>query len=53
MKYMILAYGSQQDYDAMAGKATPKAAWSGQDFAAHGRFHGKVHQGPHAVGGTR
>ena len=39
MKYMILVYGSQQDYDSMAGKAadgTP--AWSAEDFAALGAF---------------
>jgi len=38
MKYMILTYGSQQDYDGMAGKATDKPAWSAQDFAAMGAF---------------
>jgi hypothetical protein len=38
MKYMILPYGSQQDYDAMAGKATDKPAWSAEDFAAMGEF---------------
>ena len=38
MKYMILAFGSQQDYDAMAGKPTPKPAWSADDFAAMGAF---------------
>jgi hypothetical protein len=39
MKYMILVYGSQQDYDAMAGKAADGSpAWSGQDFAALGAF---------------
>ena len=39
MKYMILVYGSQQDYDSIAGKAadgTP--AWSAEDFAALGAF---------------
>ncbi|HEY5987868.1 MAG TPA: YciI family protein [Streptosporangiaceae bacterium] len=36
---MILMYGSQQDYDALAGKAAPgKPAWSGEDFAAMGAF---------------
>jgi hypothetical protein len=35
---MILTYGSQQDYDAMAGKATGKPAWSAEDFAAMGAF---------------
>ena len=34
MKYMILVYGSQQDYDAMVGKATDKPAWSAEAFAA-------------------
>ena len=38
MKYMILTYASQQDYDAMAGKPTADAAWSPQDFAAMGAF---------------
>ena len=28
MKYMILTYASQQDYDGMAGQATEPAAWS-------------------------
>ena len=39
MKYMILVYGSQRDYDSMAGQAaegTP--AWSTDDFAAMGAF---------------
>ena len=34
MKYMILTYASQQDYDNMSGKATDKSAWSAEDFAA-------------------
>jgi len=35
MKYMILLYGSQQDYDAMAGKPVPGGpGWSPADFAA-------------------
>jgi hypothetical protein len=38
MKYMILAYGSQQDYDAMVGKATGGPAWTAGDFAAMGEF---------------
>lgn len=33
MKYMILTYGSQQDYDAMVGKAADKPALSAEDFA--------------------
>lgn len=38
MKYMILTYASQQDYDEMAGKATGRLKWSAQDFAAMGTF---------------
>ena len=39
MKYMILLYGSQQDYDALSGKSSPeRPAWSGEDFAAMGAF---------------
>ena len=39
MKYMILVYGSQQDYDAMAGQAAEgRPAWSAEDFAALGAF---------------
>ncbi len=38
MKYMILTYGSQQDYDGMAGQATDKPAWAPEDFAAMGAF---------------
>lgn len=33
MKYMILLYGSQQDYDAMAGKSADLPALSQEDFA--------------------
>ena len=38
MKYMILLYGSQQDYDAMSGKAGEKAQWTAEEFAAMGQF---------------
>src|SRR5438105_10533761 len=38
VKYMILLYGSQQDYDAMAGRASDTPAWSAQEFAAMGAF---------------
>ena len=38
MKYMILTYASQQDYDAMLGKAGDKPAWSAEDFGAMGAF---------------
>jgi hypothetical protein len=38
---MILMYGSQQDYDGMAGKAlSGQPAWSTADFAAMGAFMG-------------
>jgi hypothetical protein len=39
MKYMILVYGSQQDYDGLAGRpAAGQPAWSGEDFAALAAF---------------
>src|SRR5437588_166594 len=38
MKYMILSYASQQDYDAMAGKPDARSAWSAEDFAAMSAF---------------
>jgi hypothetical protein len=39
MKYMILVYASQQDYDSMAGQAVEgRPAWSGEQFAALGAF---------------
>ncbi|MGF1645649.1 MAG: YciI family protein [Kineosporiaceae bacterium] len=38
MKYMILTYASQQDYDGMAGKETDLPPWSPEDFAAMGAF---------------
>jgi hypothetical protein len=39
MKYLILTYGSQEDYDGMAGKAAAgRPAWSAADFAAMGAF---------------
>ena len=39
MKYMILAYASQRDYDAMAGKpAAGEPGWTGADFEAVGQF---------------
>jgi hypothetical protein len=38
VKYMILTYASQQDYDAMGGKPTDTSAWSGEDFAAMAAF---------------
>jgi hypothetical protein len=38
VKYMILTYASQQDYDALAGKPEGGSAWSAEDFAAMGAF---------------
>ena len=39
MKYLILTYASQQDYDALSGKPGPGGpAWSPADFAAMGAF---------------
>jgi hypothetical protein len=44
MKYMILLYGSQRDYDAMAGKSTDKPALSPEDFAPMHEFMGSWNQ---------
>lgn len=41
MKYMIMLYGSQQDYDVLAGKPTDKPSWSPEDVAAMHEFMGK------------
>jgi len=38
VKYMILLYGSQQDYDALSGRASDKPSWTAQEFAAMGQF---------------
>jgi hypothetical protein len=39
MKYMILMNGSQQDYDALTGKAAPgKPAWSAAEAGDMGAF---------------
>jgi len=45
VKYMILLYGSQQDYDAMSGRASDTPAWSAQEFAAMGAFMQAFNQG--------
>ena len=42
MKFMISAYGSQQDYDALTGTSEQAPAWSPQDFAAMARFMGEL-----------
>jgi hypothetical protein len=41
VKYMILTYASQQDYDGMTGKTAGEMAWSAADFAALGAFMGR------------
>jgi hypothetical protein len=38
MKYMILTFASQQDYQEMAGQSSARPAWTPQDFAALGAF---------------
>jgi hypothetical protein len=39
MKYMILVYASQQDYDALGGHAAPgQPHWMPDDFAKMGQF---------------
>ncbi len=42
MKYMIMLYASQHDYDAMSGAAAP--AWTGEQLAAMGEFMEAFHQ---------
>lgn len=44
MKYMILLYGSQQDYDVLVGKATDKPAWSAEEIAAMHQFMGSLNK---------
>jgi len=38
MKYMILTYGSQNDYDGMAGKPNDTPAWTAEEVGALGAF---------------
>src|SRR4051795_7965671 len=38
VKYMILLYGSQQDYDAMSGRPGDKPVWTPEDFGVMGNF---------------
>lgn len=38
MKYIILTYGSQQDYDAMTGQAADRPAFSSEAFAPMAGF---------------
>jgi hypothetical protein len=38
MKYMILTFGSQQDYQEMTGQAAGHTAWTQQDWSALAEF---------------
>ncbi|HEY2668770.1 MAG TPA: YciI family protein [Rugosimonospora sp.] len=38
MKYMILVFASQQDYQGMTGQASGQPAWTQEDHAALGAF---------------
>jgi hypothetical protein len=42
MKYMILTYASQLDYDAMAGEPKDGSAWTTADLMAMGEFMGRL-----------
>ena len=53
VKYMIMLYGSQQDYDLMAGKPTDRPAWSAGRGRGDVRVHGVVEQGTRRVWGVR
>jgi hypothetical protein len=44
MKYMIMLYASQQQYDLMAGKPTDAPAWKPDDVAAMHEFMGRWNQ---------
>lgn len=44
MKYMILLYGSQQDYDVMSGKPSDKPPMSAEDVAAMHEYMRSFHQ---------
>ena len=43
MKYMIMLYGSQQDYDVLAGKPTDKPPMSAEDVAAMHKYMQSFH----------
>jgi hypothetical protein len=38
MKYMILTFASQQNYEEMVGRPSAAPAWTAEDFAAVGAF---------------
>jgi hypothetical protein len=44
VKYMILLYGSQQDYDVLTGKSTAKPAMSREDVAAMHAYMESLHK---------
>jgi hypothetical protein len=44
MKYMILLYGSQQDYDVLTGKPSDKPPMSAQDVAAMHSYMEEFHK---------
>jgi len=44
VKYMIMLYGSQQDYDVLAGKPTDKPAMSAEDVQAMYAYMQSYHQ---------
>jgi len=44
MKYMIMLYGSQQDYDVLAGKPTDKPAMTPEEVAAMHEYMGTYHE---------
>ncbi len=45
MKYMVMLFGSQQDYDAMTGKPGDRPAWTPELFAQMGAFMHTFNQG--------
>jgi hypothetical protein len=44
MKYMIMLYGSQQDYDVLSGKPSDKPAMSPEEVAKMHEYMGTFHQ---------
>jgi hypothetical protein len=44
MKYMILTFGAQSDYDAMIGQGDGQPVWSQDDYAALGAFMHQLNQ---------
>ena len=44
MKYMIMLYGSQQDYDMLSGRPSPKPPMTPEQIAAMHELMGRIHQ---------